>query len=473
MFERTVWVRAAVLASLTAVACGGVAPGDGAEGNTSKLEGALCSSTGGFYVPPPDPGAVEQIAALAKKHDLKNALRLTAMVATPQAVWFTGGTPKEVEKSVKKTMAQAAFQRRTPVLVAYDIPFRDCAQYSGGGAVDTAAYRAWIDGFAKGIGRGEAVVILEPDSLGIIPYNTTIYGAEESCKPTVAGPDGAPMPAPGASPADRYAQLQYALAQLQERAPNATVYLDGTHAAWLGVGEAAYRLDRAGRDSATGERHARGFYLNASNFQTTEQSAQFGTWVSMCTAFATNPEEGGWRLGNFSWCSSQYNPATDYAVDYSAEYAATVTAQLQGLMGTATATLPFVLDTSRNGRGVLDVSRYAAAPYNQPASAIGSLKSGSWCNPPGAGLGLRPSASTGVPLVDAYLWIKAPGQSDGSCDIAGGARGWDYSAYNPWGVSGDAGNHFDPLWGKVDPAAGAWFAEQAMELAQKANPPLF
>ncbi|HYQ16240.1 MAG TPA: glycoside hydrolase family 6 protein, partial [Polyangiaceae bacterium] len=270
----------------------------------------------------------------------------------------------------------------------------------------------------------------------------------------------------------RYAQLQYALAKLRQRAPNATVYLDSTHAAWLGVGEAAYRLDRAGRDAATGELLARGFYLNASNFQTTEQSVQFGTWVSMCTAFATNPEEGGWRLGNFGWCASQYNPATDYGLDYSPEYAASVTAQIQGLMGSASATLPFVVDTSRNGRGVLDVTRYGAAPYNQPAGVLGTLNAGNWCNPPGAGLGLRPTANTGVPLLDAYLWIKTPGQSDGSCDIAGGARGWDYSAYNPWGLSGDSGNHFDPLWGKVDPDAGAWFPEQALELAQKANPPL-
>ncbi|MGD0837336.1 MAG: hypothetical protein ABSB49_11915 [Polyangia bacterium] len=31
---------------------------------------------------------------------------------------------------------------------------------------------------------------------------------------------------------------------------------------------------------------------------------------------------------------------------------------------------------------------------------------------------------------------------------------------------------FDPLWGMVDPAAGAWFAAQALQLARNANPPL-
>jgi endoglucanase len=102
------------------------------------------------------------------------------------------------------------------------------------------------------------------------------------------------------------------------------------------------------------------------------------------------------------------------------------------------------------------------------------LNSGNWCNPPGAGLGLRPKANpdANVPNLDAYLWVKLPGQSDGSCDIAGLARAWDYSAYNPWPSTIDQ-NHFDPLWGMTDPAAGAWFPQQALELAQKANPALF
>ena len=95
------------------------------------------------------------------------------MALTPQAVWFTDGTPRDVQKAVKKTMAAASLERRVPVLVAYDIPYRDCAQYSAGGAVDTAAYEAWIDGFAAGIGGGQAVVILEPDSLGTSPITPT------------------------------------------------------------------------------------------------------------------------------------------------------------------------------------------------------------------------------------------------------------------------------------------------------------
>lgn len=465
--------------SLLAMACGSVDPSETVDENLDEAESALAAakaeSPSKFFIPPPDPGAVKQVAALLKARDIVDALKVTAMVATPQAVWLTGGTPKEVEKSVKKTVKEAAAEKRVPVLVAYNLPFRDCAQYSAGGALDTAAYEAWIDGFAKGLGAGKAIVILEPDGLGIIPYNTTIYGATEWCQPTVTAADGTITPAPGASPEARYEQLQYALATLEAKAPGASVYLDGTHAGWLGVGEAAYRIDKASHDPTTGAAlGSTGFFLNASNFRTTGQSIQFGTWVSLCTAFATNSEEGGWRLGHFDWCPSQYNPATGYALDYSPEYAASVTSQLQGLLGSAVATLPFVVDTSRNGKGAFDGAPYAAAPYSQPASVVDALNSGGWCNPVGAGLGLRPTSKTSVPLVDAYLWIKRPGESDGSCDIAGGARAWDYTQYNPWGLtSSEEQSHFDPLWGEVDPAAGAWFAAQALELAKNASPPLF
>jgi endoglucanase len=59
----------------------------------------------------------------------------------------------------------------------------------------------------------------------------------------------------------------------------------------------------------------------------------------------------------------------------------------------------FVIDTSRNGNG---------APPGGPGV-------NEWCNPPGRALGHAPTMHTGVAGVDAFLWVKYPGQSDGSC----------------------------------------------------------
>ncbi|MEI9941678.1 MAG: glycoside hydrolase family 6 protein [Pseudomonadota bacterium] len=477
--QKAIFVIGGLALGVTSLGCGSASSSEGGVASTdAELRGSCDLSTSTkFYVPPPDPGAVKQAEQLVRKRKLADALAIAALETIPSAVWFDGGTPTEVRRSVQKTALAAKLEKRVPVLVAYNLPFRDCAQYSSGGALDTAAYKKWIDAFANGIGSAEALVILEPDGLGLIPYNTPLFGAMEWCQPTVTDASGATIPAPGASAAERYAQIQYAISSLKSHAPKASVYLDATHSAWLGVGEAAYRLYKAG--FVAGVQQVQGFYVNVSNYQPTDQSTQFGIWVSDCLTAGTpgvgpswmqNPDTG---LPHFDYCTGQYDPATNYTkVNYTPEFAAGVTAANEGLMGGASAQVHFVIDTSRNGKGVLNSAPYAAAPYNQPASVIAALDSGNWCNPYGAGLGLRPTASTGVPLVDAYLWVKTPGQSDGSCDIAGGARGWDYSKYNIWGLTGDALNHFDPLWGIVDPAAGAWFPEQALQLAKNATPRL-
>ncbi|GAA2595806.1 glycoside hydrolase family 6 protein [Winogradskya consettensis] len=89
---------------------------------------------------------------------------------------------------------------------------------------------------------------------------------------------------------------------------------------------------------------------------------------------------------------------------------------LSGRLGGAT----FVVDTSRNGNG----------PAEQ-----GPQGNEHWCNPPGRKLGDPPSTRTGNALVDAYLWVKRPGESDGAC-------------------------------GNGAPAAGRWWPEYALELAR-------
>lgn len=150
------------------------------------------------------------------------------------------------------------------------------------------------------------------------------------------------------------------------------------------------------------------------------------------------------------------------------------TAWYQQNMDGAVASTHFVIDTSRNGRGPNSMQAYAAEPYDQPASVVAALFAGNWCNPANAGLGVRPTANTGVPLLDAYLWVKIPGQSDVQCDAAGGVRAWDYAAYtqSDWPTDAAGQAQFDPLWGIDDPAAGDRFPQQALQLAQGANPPL-
>lgn len=439
------WASLTVVVSASLVT-GSLAGASGASASTASPTAASHGIASGtrFFVPPPSTGALPQIAQLVKTGDLKDAARVAEMEAIPRAVWFTSGTPAQVQQQGRQTMAEAAVERSVPVLVAYDVPGRDCAQYSAGGALSEAAYEAWIDGFARGIGHQQAVVILEPDALGNLPSNC-----------------GLPASVYPFTDAERLAELQYAVTAL-EADPGVSVYLDGTHSAWQSVGTITQRLLEAG------VQNAQGFYLNVSNYQPTPALTDYGTWISDCIAMVTDPSNAYYN--NPSACASQYYPATES--DFST-WNLTTQWYAQN-MGSAVAATHFVIDTSRNGDGPNSMAGYAAAPYDQPSSVIGTLAAGNWCNPPGSGLGLRPTANTGVPLLDAYLWVKTPGQSDGQCDSAGGVRAWDYSDYQQpgWPATASAQALFDPLWGVDDPAAGAWFPQQAVQLAQDASPAL-
>lgn len=62
----------------------------------------------------------------------------------------------------------------------------------------------------------------------------------------------------------------------------------------------------------------------------------------------------------------------------------------------------FVIDVSRNGQGWR----------------------GTWCNPDGAGLGQTPHVTRGSTRLDALLWVKTPGLSDGTCNGGPAAGQW-------------------------------------------------
>jgi len=388
-----------------------------------------------FYVPKPNHGAIEQIADLTSSGNRDDAALIREMIGTPQAVWFTKGTPRSVLQDVRNTVQRAADKGTVPILVAYNIPFRDCAQFSAGGARSVAEYKAWIDGFAAGIGNAEALVILEPDGLGIIPWYNPFANRDtwvtnpnyEWCQPAEADP--------ATAAADRFAMMNYAVDKLKQN-PGTSVYLDGTHSGWLGAGDAADRLIQAGVEDADG------FFLNVSNYRLDSHLEKYGTWVSKCIAFASN--SASWGNGHSEWCASQYFPASpnDFSTWGLTDQWYTANVESQTWWYSESVLKHFVTDTSRNGQG----------PWT-PTTSYPDAQD--WCNPPDRGLGLRPTADTGIGLLDAYLWIKIPGESDGEC-----TRG-----LGPTGT-------VDPEWDLVDPAAGQWFPEMALQLAQNANPPL-
>jgi len=234
----------------------------------------------------------------------------------PAAVWFADYTPATIASRVRAVTSDAAAQGRVPVVVPYAIPGRDCGGASKGGAPDLAGYDAWIDRFAAGLGSGEVVVVLEPDSI-----------AQSDCLSDRAR-------------ADRFASLARAGRVLKAADPKARVYYDAGHSGWNPAAQQAALLKKAGAASAAS---SDGIFSNVSNFHTTPDEIAYDRQV------------------------------------------------LAALGGTAG--LGAVIDTSRNGNG---------APAN-----------GEWCDPAGRRIGRAPTLSTGEARIDAYLWVKLPGESDG------------------------------------------------------------
>ncbi|MFE0325856.1 glycoside hydrolase family 6 protein [Streptomyces sp. NPDC058960] len=412
---------AAVIAALTACAA---LTATQAQAQATPAQDVITPATK-FYVDPHSKAARQALVDF-RNGDIENAANMAGLASWPQAEWFTEGTPDEVRVKVNRLVRRARAVDRTPVLVAYDVPGRDCSQYSSGGAASSAAYRKWIDAFAAGVGDDRAVVVVEPDGLANLPRD--------------CGPTTDPT---GELTAARVADLAYAVKTLKARSRTA-VYLDAGNVQWRAVGDIAQRLLDAG------VQYGDGFALNVSNNHPTDHNARYGTWIAKCIWFATKGP--GQARGHTDWCASQYYSSAapnDGAPGHAVSPTDPATwrwtdAWFDQNVGTPPADDldHFVIDTSRNGRGAWT-----------PAPGKYSGDPEIWCNAPGRGLGPRPTADTGVPLVDAYLWIKIPGESDGSCTRS-------------------TGGTIDHEYGIVDPPAGTWWPDQAHALARNAVPRL-
>nr|WP_153426912.1 glycoside hydrolase family 6 protein [Streptomyces alkaliphilus] len=341
-----------MLAVLLTLGCSGsgpageTSPGEPLDGTTAAPADGTAEDAGHesivvdaeLWVDPRSPAA-RQIAEWRAEGREEDAETLRVLAEQPLAEW-PPGEGADPGPRIREVARAAGEQERTAVFVAYNVPHRDCGQYSRGGAVDLEAYRSWIGSFADNIGDAEAIVILEPDAVPHIVDGCTAPIHHE----------------------ERYTAMSEAVDRLGEL-PRTRVYIDAGNPSWItNPADLVVPLHRAGVGRADG------FALNVSNYRPTEEVVAYGRELS---------------------------------------------ALLDGAH--------FVVDTSRNGNGPLE--------NGDPAQA--------WCNPPGRALGTPPTTETGDPLIDAHLWIKRPGESDGEC------RG--------------------------GPPAGEWWPEYALELARGAR----
>ncbi|MEO3755079.1 glycoside hydrolase family 6 protein [Streptomyces sp. B6B3] len=214
---------------------------------TAATAGNPLEMTDGFHVDPTSNPATW----VAQNPDDERVEQIGSEIADqPMAKWF-GGWNTDLAGDVSEYLGGAEAAGALPVLVAYNIPGRDCGSHSGGGAENAAEYRAWIDTFASAIGDSPALVVIEPDALAQL----------DAC-PEHADPD------------TRLELLRYAVDQLGAHAPNTWSYLDAGNSDWIAADVMAGRLNDAGLADA------HGFAVNVSNYKTTEDSIGFSESVN-------------------------------------------------------------------------------------------------------------------------------------------------------------------------------------------------
>ncbi|MES1207668.1 MAG: glycoside hydrolase family 6 protein, partial [Pseudomonadota bacterium] len=178
-----------------------------------------------------------------------DAAALDKIVNQPSAVWLGNWNP-QIEMDVKRQVLPKTRAGGLPVMILYNLPFRDCGQHSGGGAGTAAGYRKWIEGVAAGIGSRRAVVVLEPDGL---PMLTKCLDAQRQ--------------------QERIDLVRFAVEALMAL-PGVAVYVDAGHSRWVPEAEMAPRLKAAGIDQADG------FSLNVANYIATDEIMAYGRRLS-------------------------------------------------------------------------------------------------------------------------------------------------------------------------------------------------
>jgi len=300
--------------------------------------------------------------------------------------------------------------------VIYDLPGRDCAALASNGELPAGAITTYKSQYIDPIvtlftakpSNIRLVLVIEPDSLPNLATNLNTHNCNSS------------------TASDYPAGISYAIAKLSVIS-NTYLYLDAAHGGWLGwpnnqaliipIFQNVMSLAKGLNSAAT----FRGFASSVANYS--PYSAPGACPITPASGCQTN--NGVLQLSGNS-CLDE----------------STYISQLNSHLSSASLPTQWIVDTSRSGRA--------------------SIRTvwGSWCNIKNSGIGPRPSTNPGT-NVDAFVWVKPPGESDG---VSSGTVRLD-GFCDP-----TTGNGVDSLSGA--PQAGQWFDAEFQMLVKNANPAL-
>lgn len=326
--------------------------------------------------------------------------------------------------------------------IVYDLPNRDCHALASNGEIcctykedNTCDYVAThlcqegieeykttyidplVDVISKYQSKVPVVLVIEPDSLPNLITNSGDARCGNIATQT-AYKEG----------------ISYAIQQFEQKLPQVTLYLDASHGGWIGwINNLQLYLDLI--FELKFETKIRGFSTNVANYQTL-----------------------GIQCPSYDWCLSPLHREEDCCED---------PCDLLSQYNPGNNELNFVLsiynlsktmDPSFEPYFIIDTGRNGVPNMRKDCS--------NWCNIRNAGVGIFPTTETETPMVDAYLWLKTPGESDGC------------TQYLPGNLKKQC-PRYDAMCGSLDsigslpneprcPEAGHWFDYQVKQLAENA-----
>lgn len=412
------------------------------------------------YVNPTWAAAVE--GAATRAGDAALAAKMRVVKTQPTAVWMdrisaiTGNADGNgLRFHLDKALTQK--QSGTPLvvnLVIYDLPGRDCYALASNGELPATAagltrYKAeYIDPIAAILADSKyqglrIAATIEPDSLPNLITNSSHPECQQA----------APFYREG---------VKYALDKLHA-IPNVYNYIDAAHSGWLGwdnnaVPGAKLFADVA-RTTQAGLASIDGFVTDTANTTPLEEPYLPN---SSLTLNGTPIRSASFYEWNFDFDELDW------------------TAHLHSLLVAEgfPASTGMLIDTSRNGWG--GAARPTATStstdlntYIDQSRVDRRNHRGAWCNPLGAGIGERPQSTPAAPAashLDAFVWIKPPGESDGASTDIPNDEGKRFDRMcDPTFVSPKLGNRLTGASPDA-PLAGRWFESQFVELVRNAFP---
>jgi len=414
-------------------------------------------------------------SSIAAETDPELIRKMEAVKDVPTAIWLDriealyGGEANAYRLGLEEHLLAALDQKQanapiTISFVVYNLPDRDCNALASNGTLHAdenglAIYKAeYIDVIADLLADPRfsdlrIITTIEPDSLPNLVTNAD--------KPVCASVLRSGVYEEG---------IRYALQRLSA-IDNVYIYLDIAHSGWLGwdnnMSGAVTLYTNLVKSVANGDMSViDGFVSNVANYTPTEEPNLRDP------NFDYDRNGQPIRAGEYY----EWNPnfdEKDYLEALHARFVASGFPQ----------DVAMLIDTSRNGWGganrplSANLNAYTEDQYVTDSKIDRRTHRGQWCNVSNAGIGNRPQVLPygSSSVIEAYVWIKPPGESDGTSDSTqttadSEGKSFDSMCSSAF-IAPEAGNL--PT-GAMDgaPSAGNWFPEQFKMLIENAYPEL-